>query len=243
MKKALALAIVFLWAGAALAQHHGVIRGGSAPPRTYGSSHGFGNVVFPGTGSAPPIINPFYTHPTTHAQRLGATISGFPGYTPGYRPGGGARGRSAPLVVPYAVPVFVGGYGYDYAPPQPVTVVPAPSMTPVIINQYYTSEGARPVMRDYSQTPLPETPARMPSNQAPASSLPDPKAVREDRPTVYLIAFKDGSIQAAYGFWLDNDTVHYISTKGSHNRVSIELVDRPFSEQLNRERGIEFKLE
>lgn len=236
----------------------GVIRGG----RVYGSPHGFGNVVFPGTGraplAAPSIVNPFYAHPTTHAQRLGATISGYPGYTPGYTTGYGrtagyGRGfgsRGNAVLVPYAVPVY-GGYDYSYAPPAPppVTVlVPQPAPT-VVINQYYQPEGAKPVMRDYSETPLPEAnPSRLQSYQAPVPSFPDPKPARpspapQDKPTIYLVAFKNGTIHAAYGVWMEGDTLHYITAQGTHNRASLELVDRALSEQLNRERGIDFKIE
>ena len=260
MKTLVAVAVL---SGSLLAQH-AVIRGGGAPPQqTYGSSHGFGNVVFPGTGRAPisplTIVNPFYSNPTTHAQRLGATVSGYPGYTIG-RTGGygqgsgygagygnGFGGRGGAVLVPYAVPVYVGGYDYSYGPPaQPViNLVTPPPQPAVIINQYYTPESAKPVMRDYTDTPLPESqPSRMQSYQAPVPSHPDPKAApKEDKATIYLIAFKSGNIHSAYGCWIEGDTLHYISTQGSHNRASLDLVDRAFSEQLNRERGIEFKLD
>jgi len=193
----------------------GVIHGGGA--RTFGSPSGFGNVVFPGTGGPPPARTATPLHP-------------------GFRNGHGVgRGRSAAFI-PYAVPVYVGGWNdYYYQPQQPV-VAPAPAAPapqPVIINNYYSPQTPQPVMRDYSVTPLPEATPRMQTRPS----------VTEEKATIYLIALKDGAIQAAYGYWLEKDTLHYITPQGSHNRVSFELVNVSFSEQLNRERNVEFKIE
>jgi hypothetical protein len=41
---------------------------------------------------------------------------------------------------------------------------------------------------------------------------------------------------------VQGDTLHYISVKGDPNQVSIALVDRDFSKQLNRERNVPFAL-
>ncbi len=255
MHRGLSVAIAALAATAvAFGQHGGFVRGGGGvAPRTYGSPSGFGNVVFPGTGTAPTIHYPFYTHPTSHAQRLGATISGYQGYAPGSRNyGRGYRGYNG--VAPYAVPVVVGGFGYSYGyeqpmPPPAITLVPQ-QPPQVIINQYYTADAARPVVREYREGTLPETSRpSVQSYQAPIPSQPDPKrdvkknTAADDKATIYLIAFKDGRIYAAYAYWVQEGTMHYVTTQGVHNRASIELVHRELSEQLNRERNIEFKLE
>jgi len=209
-------------------------------PATGPVGHGFGNVVFPGTGipriTPPPV--------TGHIPSLGATVRGV------YPAGGnrGPRGGGAfPIVYPVAVPVG-GFYGWSAAVPQPapnITVInqqPAPA---VIVNQNYTPEGARPVMRDYTNEPLPAAreAGPMQSYQAPIPSNPDPpRREAADKPTVYLIAMHSGAVYAAYAYWVEGDTLHYITTKHSHNRASIDLVDLKLSEQLNRERSVEFRV-
>ena len=204
--------------------------------------HGFGSVVFPGTGI--PQTQP------GHAQNLGATIRGvYPVQPDGPRQHGG----SPAIAVPY--PVLVGGYGYGfgyggYAPQVPqqqmpnITVVNTPQASPsVIINQNYTPDRAQPAMHEYPegsaelgvyQAPVPAHPAP-PARSAPAAS-------DDDSPTIYLIALNDGTVYPAYAYWLEADTLHYITTKHSHNRTSLALVDEPLSSQLNRERRVAFKL-
>jgi uncharacterized protein YbcV (DUF1398 family) len=67
-------------------------------------------------------------------------------------------------------------------------------------------------------------------------------AADDDKPTIYLIAFKDHRIVPAIAYWLDGDIVNYVTKEGSQNRVSLSLVDRDFSKQLNDERRVPFKL-
>jgi len=191
--------------------------------------HGFGNVVFPGTGI-----------PRGHIQNLNSTIRGV---YPAPHPHRGGRG---PVVYPVAVPVYMGGYGYGYGPdPTPnVTVINAPQPPPsVIVNNHYTPDRPQPVMKDYTNESLPE-PAGMTSYQAPIPSNPEgrPLTQREDKPTIYLVALQDGSIYPSYAYWVEGDTLHYVTTKHSLNRISVSLVDVEMSERLNRERSVEFSL-
>ena len=205
---------------------------------------GFGSVVFPGTGVP------------GHASNLGSTIRGvYPGGGGGgVRPPGRPPGRPPqsrpPVVVP--VPVYVGGYGYGYgyngyAPQEPVTVVnEAPSVPSVIINQGYQPDRAQPAMYEYP--PQQPQSSEMGMYQAPVPSHAAPEkpapvvANNDDSPTVYLIALRDGTVYSAYAYWLEADTLHYITTKHSHNRATLSLVDEPLTLQLNRERQVEFKL-
>jgi hypothetical protein len=242
------LAATLVLAGAAFAQNGrgitGTGGGGGAglPYRTFGSPSGFGNILAPGVGTLPPLTNG-----ATFPQRLGNTISGFPPYT-GTAGRSGVRGRGA-VAIPYAVPVWVGGYGsgYGYDAPYPyqqqpqVTVIAPPPQPPVIINQYFTSDTARPVMHEYAPGSLPD-PNSGGTRTYTAPSGPVFAEPNDQKATIWLIAFKDGSIYPAIGFWMEGDTVHYITKDGSHNRASLDRIDRDFSEQLNRERGLEFKL-
>src|SRR4051794_24805159 len=79
-----------------------------ARANTFGSRSGFGSVVFPGVGHAPGV--PFSITDPSFASRLGATVSGSPGFSGAPIGRGQHRG---PVYIPYAYPVYVGGYGYD----------------------------------------------------------------------------------------------------------------------------------
>jgi hypothetical protein len=43
-------------------------------------------------------------------------------------------------------------------------------------------------------------------------------------------------------YWVQDDTLNYITQQGVRNRVSLGLVDRDFSVQLSKERNIDFAL-
>lgn len=210
-----------------------------------GASRGFGNVVFPGTGHPPAARHPFSITDPGFGARLGSVVSGFPqpGYPParggvgGNRGGGGQRGT---VVVPFPYPVYMGGYDYSMYPAQQspnVTIInPAPTAPQVIINQGYTPETANPVIRDYpSGDPNDVRIYTAPSRQ-PAENAAD-QAGRN-----YLIAFKDHSIYSAMAYWVQGDTLHYVTPQGTHNQASLDLIDRDFTEQLNRERNLRFSV-
>jgi hypothetical protein len=48
-----------------------------------------------------------------------------------------------------------------------------------------------------------------------------------------FIALKDGMVTTAVAYWVRERTLHYITVQGSHNMVSLELVDRQRSAMLN----------
>jgi endonuclease YncB( thermonuclease family) len=119
-------------------------------------------------------------------------------------------------------PAPASDYGYDGSQGQP---------TIAIVNQSYVPDTANPVMRDYSNADLPDP-------------GPDyrPQYRDGDQPTIYLLAMTDHTIIPAIAYWADGDTLNYITTEGSQNRVSLSLIDREFSWKLNDSRGVEFKL-
>jgi hypothetical protein len=181
----------------------------SSALRTSAIGYGFGNVVFPSTG------NP-------------GSRSYNPYGVPAGRQGGGVRYNQSG-VIPVAIPVYIGGYGYDYAPmpQQPIQVIMPPQQQQaptIIINQNFTQDAVKPLMRDYTD----------------AAVTPPP--VAEEKPTIYLIAFRDGTIYPAYAYWQERETLHYITTKHDHNQASMDLIDGDLSESLNKERSLEFKL-
>jgi hypothetical protein len=64
----------------------------------------------------------------------------------------------------------------------------------------------------------------------------------DEKPTIYLIALKDGTLRQAIGYWTQGDTLHYVTPDSSVNHLSIGMVDRERSIELNAERKLEFDL-
>lgn len=210
-----------------------VFPGTGHPPRNPNVT-GFGNVVFPGTPK-PPRINPFSITDLGFGAGVAGVVNPFfrPGSTIGaFKHGGGGAG--VPFA-PYAYPVYVGG-GYSEPPAQQqpnIVVIYPQQQPPVVINQMLGGPAQAP---DTS-----ETSAGVQAYQAPARETASNPAV--DTSSYYLIAFKDNSIYSALAYWIDGDTLHYVTAGNNHNQVSLSLVDRPLTERLNRERrvGIQFQ--
>lgn len=185
---------------------------------------GFGRMVYPGTGAPAVARNP---------RIPGSPLVALP--PPQVRHGA----HATPIAVPY--PVFYGGGYYDYeAPPAPVgPYSPSDYQVPgyeqmtqppvVIINQYFRPDAANPVIRDYSNVPLPE-------------AGPQPQSQATEAQVMFLIAMKDHTIFPAVAYWVEGDTLNYITVQGSKNSASLDLVDREFSQQINKERKVEFGL-
>jgi hypothetical protein len=207
-----------------------VFPGGTAA--NSGVRRNFGNVVFPGTGG-PQVKIPFSITDPTFGARLGANVGGQNVLRQSFR---GSRHRGA-VAVPFAVPVYVGGYGgyYDAAPPpvqQPnITVIYPPQPAPVIINQYGPPEREP----EHERVTLYQAPSRTTSEATEGQSFNEP-------PPYYLIAFKDNTIYSAVAYWVDGDTLHYFTSGNTHNQVSVSLVDKALTQRLNREKGMEVRL-
>jgi hypothetical protein len=215
----LVLAVTFLsLSGAAFGQR----RSGQ-----YWSLGGYGNVLFPGTGHAPPTPPGGITGPHFPRSPLTAATDLQP------RPN---------AILPS--PVYDVGYTDDRSgslaqgdPDQALPVINSSTVPAVIINQSLVPpQGILPTgdhnTRDGAQ------PCANPQRDALRSQV----AVNADRPTIYLIAFRDHRIVQALGYWLDAATLHYISAEYGLNQVSMVLIDPDLSQRLNDERGIAFKL-
>jgi hypothetical protein len=214
----------------------------------YWSVRGYGKIALPGQGHAPAdgnpwgkVASPAIPHgsaafssgaATLTANRYGNLVSGFRSYNGTGR--GSRRGNASGI---YAYPVYIGGYGYGYAPappdlpPSDVTGDNPPAQPPVVINQYF---GPAPA----DQGPPPDTAAsnfhyyQAPSNDntAPADS------------SYYLIAFKGHTVYSAVAYYTEGDTLHYFTSGNVHNQVSLSLVDGQLTEQLNRGRNVDVRL-
>jgi hypothetical protein len=217
---------------------------GARPGGGFGSRSGFGSVVNPGTGRepahAPSVVFP--GGDSSFAQRLGATVSGYPPYTgapsgPGFNHG--RQGRASIVYYPYAYPV---AYPYDpYQQQQPNITYVYPQTSPtVVINQNFVPDTARPaVIQEVESDPSSSDGIRV--YQPTRRENPEPVQTTEE-PRTYLVALKDHTIYAAFAYWMEGDTLHYVTTQGTHNQVTVDRVDVPLTERLNRERNVPFKL-
>jgi hypothetical protein len=156
------------------------------------------------------------------------------------------------IIAPY--PAFYGGYyygpytGYDTAPPPPAygygyndpnynngdpnapqNYAYDPNQAPpVLINRNYQPDSINPVIRNYSGEPLQDPQANAGINDTPQ--------------IVFLIAMKDHTIFPAVAYWVEDNTLNYITTQGVHNSASLDNVDRDFSKLLNSQRQVDFAL-
>jgi len=208
-----------------------VFPGGNGPGPGAAPGAGIGRIVVPGTG-APAVIRP-------------GTPSGpvFPVTGPQVQHQ--AHGNRS--VVP--IPVFYGGGYYNYDPVPAETLVPAVAYQPylgpqpyyqpqpsrqeqppvVIINQYFRSDGLPADTPAATAAPAPQTSVALAPQQ-------------DELKNVFLIAMKDHTIYAASAYWVENNTLNYITIQGSQNSASLDLVDRDLSQRLNRDRKVSFGL-
>jgi len=165
------------------------------------------------------------------------------GFTPGYaNPRNNRYGASrSPLYgYPYTYSVWVPDYydyigsqaqyaaPYGYAPPYG----PAPDQSagasapqqPVIINQYFSAPAPPPVnppAATTSETQTPGDPIGSPQNY-------------------YLIAYKDHAVYPALAYWVEDKTLHYVTTQNTHNQASLDLIDLPLTKSLNQRNDVPF---
>ena len=201
-----------------------VFPGGTAAT-TGGVTRSFGNVVYPGGGGPRLVVPHSFSDPTRPSA----------GYVGGSRVLGVApprRSRATAAVIPYAVPVYVGGgygvggYGYDTAPPPEEAA--APPQQPNVIVIYANPPQPQPTVVERAPLPPPVQPS---ADADTAFEAPH-----------YLIAFKDHTIYSAVAYYVEGDTLHYFTTGNTHNQVSLSLIDKDLTERLNRETGANVKL-
>ena len=173
------------------------------------------------------------TSSVVHAGH-GSTLNTFTG-------GGRFRNRTGPIIyVPYALGGYYGGYynGDEGMQAPPGGYPQQQSMGPqVVINQNIAPDVARPIVRQY----VPDANGGIHVYGPQSSAVAPDTTVAEESPT-FLIAFKDHTIYAAIAYWVEGDTLHYVTNQSTHNQVSLDLVDRELSDRLNRERQVDFRL-
>lgn len=186
----------------------------------FGQNYGFGSVAFPGTGHPPGVYSGGQNRYGYGRHEFGR---------------GGFRGSSV-----IAYPVYIGGYGgyggygsgYADQGPAPVQVAPAPPT--VVINQYF---GAQPGPETTEQ-PEPQSIHIFQQPPAPIASAPEPASENH----TYLIAYKDHSVYTALAYWIEGQTLHYVTTANTHNQADLSLIDVDFSRKLNTDRNMPFNV-
>jgi hypothetical protein len=212
----LPLAFVTSVFGQAVHRNFGsVVFPGGTAGTSPGITRGFGSVVFPGASPMQPMQGGagVQTHQGKSNFRRNPAVSRGTGIAPAYI---------------YAFPVYVGVSDNSSAPEEPA---PPEHAVPLMIeagpNGEYTTTAPHQTSTVYQPEQRPET-------------LEEPAKPAD--PPHYLLAFKDHSIYSAVAYWVDGDTLHYFTAGNVHNQASMSLIDRPLTERLNRELGIDFTL-
>jgi hypothetical protein len=151
----------------------------------------------------------------------------------GHRSKGSAQGAVFASYVPvYYGPGFYGSgyYGSGYYGDAPLEApLPAPPQ-PVIINQYFSAP-----------PPLPGDIATSPAHAAGVNPVEsgDLLAPAED---YYLIAYRNRSMYTAVSWWVEGNTLHYITTQNVHNQAALDLIDLEKTIRLNQGLSVPFSI-
>ena len=125
-------------------------------------------------------------------------------------------------------PYWYGGYGYPYDP----YAYGAGSYD----SGYYSNPNVTVVYPQTQAAVAPSQPVR-PSIQEYRDEYGQSREIN------YLIAFRDGTIRASIAYWVDGNTLHYVTRDHQERTVPLDSVDRSFSEKLNRDQRVPFHLQ
>jgi hypothetical protein len=185
------------------------------------------------------------------------------GFGPGYNSSGNryssGASRGALYGYPYAYSVWVPdyydylnsqsqyaspyGYGPQYGPaPDPSALYgPPPAAAtgpqqPVIINQYFGAPGPPQGNAPDGNNPgAGFTGANANDAQASGDPIGSPQ-------NYYLIAYKNHAVYTALAYWVEDKTLHYVTTQNTHNQASLDLIDLTLTKSLNRNNDVPFAI-
>jgi hypothetical protein len=139
----------------------------------------------------------------------------------------------------YYYPSFYFGLGYGGYP----------YYDPYYYGSYYSAPYYQPYYEQpyYDQAPYDGTvgyaqPAQPPTVINQSIGTPAPSSSYYRAADYYLIAFNDHVIQAALSFRVEGDQIFYTTREHEEKSAPLASVDRMFSEQINRDRRVEFRL-
>jgi hypothetical protein len=140
----------------------------------------------------------------------------------------------APRVYPYGYSWYVPNYynwgddSYYSAPtPPPAPDAAAAPQQPVIINQYFGAQ-------DRSEEPAPQA-----APNDPPQAAGDPIGIPQN---YYLIAYRNHAVYSALAYWVEDKTLHYVTTQNTHNQASLDLIDLDLTKSLNQTRDVPFSI-
>jgi hypothetical protein len=173
------------------------------------------------------------------SRPLGGVGPVYNGFAAGRYARGNYRGA---LGYPYLYSTWVPD-SYDYLnyqsqyglPPDPYAPAPPAAggpQQPVIINQYFGAPPPPPPNMQ-QQGAAPDTGNA--SAQAPGDPTGTPK-------NYYLIAYKNHNVYSALTYWVEDKTLHYVTTENTHNQASLDLIDVPLTKSLNQRNDVPFSL-
>jgi hypothetical protein len=181
-------------------------------------------------------------------QPLGALGGAFAGNA-GSRPLGGGLvvngpgGRRTPGTRPNrslpARPIVFSSYVPPYIE-VPVEVPVAAPAQPVIINQYFNAPGPE----IHSLPPMETAPRASFSQGAPQTGASQTGSgdLLAPAENYYLIAYRNRSMYAALAWWMEGNTLHYVTTQNTHNQASLDLIDLDRTARLNQDRNVPFTI-
>jgi hypothetical protein len=166
------------------------------------------------------------------------------GVAPPSFPSSGTPRRHTPgprISLGYVGPIYYVPNGYDTAyqpsgystfdqPASPALYPPPPQESapqqPIIINQYFGSRTATTQTEGDTTTTAQTTPG-------------DPIGAPKN---YYLIAYKNHNVYSVIAYWLEGDTLHYVTTGNTHNQASLALIDLDQTMKLNADNSVPFSL-
>ncbi len=70
-----------------------------------------------------------------------------------------------------------------------------------------------------------------------------PQSANEgNQPQFYLIAFTDHTIQAATAYKVEGDQLYWQDRENKEHHAPLSRIDVPFSQQINRDRNVDFQI-
>jgi len=87
----------------------------------------------------------------------------------------------------------------------------------------------------------PQQPQYQQQNSPPAQTQPQ-SANEGNQPQFYLIAFSDHTIQAASAYKVEGDQLYWQDRDNKEHHAPLSKIDIPFSQQINRDRNVDFQI-
>ena len=146
----------------------------------------------------------------------------------------------------YGYPAYGYGYGYDpyaygadpYAYDGGYSTAPAPQQ------DYGYQQGYPPQGQVQGGPPPQQQPPQYQGDYPPPPPVQtQPQSANEgNQPQFYLIAFNDHTIQAATAYKVEGDQLYWQDREGKEHHAPLSRIDVPFSQQINRDRNVDFQI-